>query len=57
MHCEQEKEKEKGMPIIVVKDNKTKTLMVKAAPSKDVQECAVEVVRKFVEQLGQTKRL
>ncbi len=51
-HCEQEKEEEKGMPIIVVKDNKTKIVMAKAVPSKGVQEYAVEVAWKFVELLG-----
>ncbi len=42
---------EKGMPIIVLKDDKTKLVMAKVVPSKGVQEYAVEVVRKFVEQL------
>ncbi len=52
----QEKEEEKGMPIIVVKDHKTRMVMAKVVPSKGVQECAVEVVRKFVKQLGYTRR-
>ena len=51
---EQEKE-EKGMPIDVVKDSRTKMVMAKAVPSKGVQKYAVEVVRKFVEQLGRSK--
>ncbi len=38
MHSEQEKEKEKGMPIVGVKDNKTKMVMAKVVPSKGVQE-------------------
>ena len=40
------------MPIIVVKDNKTKMLMGRAVPNKVVNEYSVEVVRRFVEQLG-----
>ncbi len=52
MHSEEEKEEEKGMPIVVVKDNKTKMVMATVVPSKGVQEHAVEVVRKFVEQFG-----
>ncbi len=51
---EQEKEEEKGTPIIVVKDNK-KMLIAKVVPNKGVNECAVEVVRSFVEQLGHNK--
>ncbi len=46
---EQEKEEERGVPIIVVKDNKTKTLMAKVVPNKGVNE------RRFVEQLGYSK--
>ncbi len=48
----QEKEEEKGMPIIVVEDNKTKMVMAKVVTSNGLQEFAVEVVRRFVEQLG-----
>ncbi len=48
---EQEKEEEKGMPIVVVKDDKTKLV----TPSKGVQVYRVEVVRKLVEQLGYNK--
>ena len=36
MHSEQEKEDEKGMPIIVIKDSKTKMIMAKVVPSKGV---------------------
>ena len=54
-HSEQEMEEEKEMPIIVVKDDKTKLVMAKVAPSKGGQEYAVELVRKFVEQLGRNK--
>jgi hypothetical protein len=45
MHSEQEKEEEKGMPIIVVKDSKTKMVMAKVMPSKGVQEYAVKLVK------------
>ncbi len=40
------------MPSVVVKDDKTKLAMVKIAPSKGVQEYAVEFVKRFVKQLG-----
>ncbi len=40
MHSEQEKEEEKGMPIVVVKGNRTKIVMAKVVPSKGVQECS-----------------
>ncbi len=52
---EQEKEEEKGMPIVVVKDHKSKVLMAKVVPNKGVNEYAVEVVRRFVEQFGHNK--
>ena len=55
MRSEQEKEEEKGMPIIVVKDDKTKLVIAKVAPSKGMQEYAFEVVREFVGQLGYNK--
>ncbi len=52
MRSEQEKEEENGMPIIVVKDNTTKTLMAKVVPTKGANEYAVEAVRKLAEQFG-----
>ncbi len=55
MRSEQGKEEEKGMPIIVVKESKTKRVIAQVVPSKGVQECAVEVARKLVEQLGCNK--
>ncbi len=45
--CEQEKEEEKGMPIIAVTGNKAKMVTAKVLPSKGAQEYAVEVVRKL----------
>ena len=55
MHSEQEKEEEKGTPIIVAKDNKTKMIMAKVVPSKGVENYAAEVVKKMIEQLGYRK--
>ena len=55
MHSEQEKEEEKGMPIIVTKDSKTKMIMAKVVPSKGVENYAVEVAKKMIEQLGYRK--
>ncbi len=42
-------------PIIVAKDNKTKMVMAKVAPRTGAQESVLEVVRKFVEQVGHDK--
>ncbi len=39
-----EKEEEKGMPMVVVRDNKTKTIVAKEVPNEGVHEYAVEVV-------------
>ena len=36
MHSDQEKEGEKGMPIVVAKDSKTKMIMARVVPSKGV---------------------
>ena len=41
MHSEQEKEEEKGMPIIVAKDNRTKMIMARVVPSKGLDSYAV----------------
>ncbi len=51
-HSEQEKEEEKGMPIIVLQDEKTKIIPAKVVPSEGVDAYAVESVRKTSEQLG-----
>ena len=40
-HSEREKKEEKGMPIIVAKDNKTKMIMARVVPSKGVDSYAV----------------
>ena len=45
---EQEKEEEKGMPIIVAKDNKTKMIMARVVPSKGLDSYAVETVKKWL---------
>ncbi len=55
VHSDQEKEEEKGTPIIVAKDNKTKMMMAKAAPNKGTHEHTVQVVRLFVEQSDTTR--
>ncbi len=47
-HSEQGKKEEKGMPTIVVKDNKTKMVMAKVVSSKGMQEYAVASARRFV---------
>jgi hypothetical protein len=52
MHSEQEREEEKGMPIAVMKDEKIKMITAKVVPSRGVDACAVESVRKAVEQVG-----
>ncbi len=52
MHSEQEREEEKGMPVIVMRDGTTRMVMAKVVPSKGVNNYAVEVAKKFVEQLG-----
>ncbi len=61
VHSEQEKDEDKRMPIIVMKDNKTMMMMMmmmmmmtiamaKVVPNKGVHEHAVEVVGRFVQQ-------
>ncbi len=45
---EQQQEEEKGTPIIVAKDNKTKMITPRVAPSKG-DSYAVETVKKTVE--------
>ena len=55
MHSEQEKEEEKGMPIIVMKDDRTKMTLAKVAPNKGVVSYAVEIVKRFIELLGYKK--
>ena len=52
MHSEQEKEEERGMPIVVAKDNRTKMIMARVVPSKELDGYAVEIVKKMVERLG-----
>ncbi len=54
-HIEQVKEEEKGMPVVVAKDNKTKMIMEWVVPSKGVESYAVETVKKMVERLGYRK--
>ncbi len=51
-HCDQEKEEGKGMPIVVLNDEKTKMIAAKVVPSKGVDACVVDSVRRALEQLG-----
>ncbi len=55
MHSEQEKEEEKGMPIVVAKDNKTKMIMARVVPSKGLDNYAVKTVKKMMERMGHKK--
>ncbi len=48
-------EQEKGVPTIAIKDSKTKMIMAKVAPRKGIENYAVEVVKKRIEQLGHKK--
>ncbi len=54
-HNEQEKDEERGMPIVVLKGEKAKAITAKVAPSKGEDAHAVESVRKAVEQLGRRR--
>ena len=54
-HSEQETEEEKGVPILAAKDNKTKMIMARVAPSKGVESYAVETAKKMGERLGRRK--
>ena len=47
-----ERDEEKGMPTVVMRDSKTRMVMAKIVPSKGVNNYAVEVTKKFMEQLG-----
>ncbi len=42
---EQEREEEKGMPIIVMMDDRTKIIMAELVPNKEFVDYAVEVVK------------
>ncbi len=55
MRSEQEKEEEKGMPIVVAKDSKTKMIMARVAPRKELDSYAMETVKKMVEKLLREK--
>ncbi len=49
---EQEQKEGKGAPIVVTKDSKTKMIMARVAPSKEVENHAVEVAKEMIEELG-----
>ncbi len=55
MHSEQEKEEEKGMPIVVAKDSETKMIIERVVPSKGVDRYAVGTLKEMVERLGHEK--
>lgn len=55
MHSEQSKEEEKGMPIMVVKDSRTKYVVAKVVAQKGVCEYAIVSLKKAIEQLGYKK--
>ncbi len=44
--------KRREVPLVVVKDDKSKMAMAKVVPSEGVQEYAVQVVKKFAELSG-----
>ncbi len=52
MRSEREQEEEKGMTIIRLKDQRTNMIAAKVLPSNGVDACAVESVRRALEQLG-----
>ncbi len=49
---EEEEAEQKGTPVIVTKDSKTKMIMAKAAPTKGVENYVMELAKKIIEQLG-----
>ncbi len=53
-HSEQEKDNEKGVPIVVAKD-KTKTIEAKVVPGKGVDSYTAEVLKRMAEKLGYKK--
>jgi hypothetical protein len=55
MHSVQEKEEEKGMPILIAKDSRAKMIMAKVVQCKGVVPYAVDVMKKMIEQLGYKK--
>ncbi len=55
IHSEQEREEEKGMPMVVMKDSRTKTITAKVVPNKGVVDYVVGVVKKMIEQLGRKR--
>ena len=54
-HSEQKKEEEKGLPIVVLKDERTKMITAKVVPSKRVGAYAVYSLRNAQEQLGRRR--
>ena len=52
MRSEQEKEGERGMPVMVMKDSRTRMITAKVVPSKGLDSYAVASVSRALEQLG-----
>ncbi len=52
MASEQDKEEEKGMPALVMKDQRTRLVTARVVPSKGLDAYAVGRLKKDVEQLG-----
>ena len=52
MRGEQERNEEKGMPILVIKDGRTKFITAKVVPQKGVNDYAVASCKRAVEQMG-----
>ncbi len=57
IHREQEREEEKGMPILVVKGGRTKMVVSEVVTNKGVVDYTVGLVKKMIEQLGYKKIL
>jgi hypothetical protein len=52
MHSEQDKDEEKGVPILVMKDSRTKMMMAKAVQNTGAVDYAARVEINLIEQLG-----
>ena len=52
MHSEQSTNEEKGMPTLLMKDSKTKTVCAWTVPRKGIDAYAIVMLRKMIERLG-----
>ena len=55
MHSDQDKEEEKGMPLVVIKDARSKMVFARVVPQMGVEPYAVGSTVKALEQLGYKK--